>query len=175
MPKHKRTLSHERLLEVLDYNPATGDFTWLVDVGDCPLAGSKTGQASDSGGYLHVGIDGGCYRNQRLAWFYVNGEWPETHVDHINGNKLDNRIANLRIATRSQNCMNSKRRIDGKSKYRGVSIHKQSGRWSVKFRGRYIGLCHSEEEGHQLYLAEMAKFEAAFPLPRHPSHEGLVA
>jgi hypothetical protein len=63
----------------------------------------------------------------RLAWLYVHGERPAGEIDHINGNRADNRIANLRIATRSQNCANKK----GVS---GVTWHKRQKKWHARIK-----------------------------------------
>lgn len=70
----------------------------------------------------------------RLAWFYVHGRWPTADIDHINGNRDDNRLCNLREATRQQNIQNSKRRSDNRSGIKGVCWVESRGYWlaSVK-------------------------------------------
>jgi hypothetical protein len=59
-----------------------------------------------SSGYLIICVDGEAYKAHRLAWLYVHGEWPEADIDHINGDRGDNRIENLRSVTRSINQQN---------------------------------------------------------------------
>jgi len=141
-----------------------------VQQGHAYHAGSLTAQALTNTGYRQVGIDGINYKAHRLAWFYVHGAWPEYDIDHINGVRHDNRIANLRPATRGENIMNSQRRSDAKSEYRGVHYHKSTKQWQASFRGKYLGIRRTEEEARQLYLTELEKLSASFPLPLHPDH-----
>src|SRR3990167_3120706 len=105
-------ISQQRLKELLSYNPNTGEFTRLVATGihGCNKAGVVVGCLSDhpTQGYILIRVnnDGILYRAHRLAWLYVYGFWPPADIDHINGNRSDNRIVNLRSVTRSQNLQN---------------------------------------------------------------------
>lgn len=101
-------ITQERLKEILHYDPETGIFTWKVDVGRYGRikAGSEAGYLNRN--YYECFIDGIRYPAHRLAWFYVHSTWPELLIDHINGNGHDNRICNLREATKSQNACNQK-------------------------------------------------------------------
>jgi hypothetical protein len=126
----KGKLTHSRLLEVLDYNPETGEFTNKIDRG-----GLKAGDivGSDNGrGYLTIGIDGTSYRAHRLAYFYVNGVCPtELQIDHINHIRSDNRIDNLRLVTPPCNAENGSRRCDSTSDIKGISWNKILKKWHV--------------------------------------------
>lgn len=93
-------LSLEELRSNLDYNQKTGIFTWLK-------SGRGIAGCLHSNGYIIIGLNYHQYAAHRLAWFYVYGEWPSL-LDHKNRKKHDNRLANLRIATKSQNHQNSK-------------------------------------------------------------------
>jgi hypothetical protein len=95
------TLTAERLREILGYDPETGLFTRLVRTGRI-RAGEVAGTAH-SRGYRSIVIDGRVYLSHRLAWLYVHGEWPPEQIDHINRNRADNRLVNLRAAKQSQN------------------------------------------------------------------------
>lgn len=112
-------LTAERLKQVLTYNPVTGWF-WRGDT----LAGSL-----NLAGYRQIRVDGKLYLAHRLAWLYVHGEWPADEIDHINGDRADNRFANLRPVTSGQNKMNSAKRSDNTSGVKGVSLRADTGKW----------------------------------------------
>lgn len=124
----KRELTIERLKELLHYDPETGVFTWiLVRRGGRP--GKEAGNIHKVHGYRSLMIDSKEHKCHRLAWFYMTGEWPKEHVDHINSDRSDNRWCNLREATHSQNMMNRGRLPQNRSGLKGVSFNKQSGKW----------------------------------------------
>ena len=70
--------------------------------------------------------------SHRLAWFYMTGEWPKNHIDHVNGLEGDNRWCNLREATNSENMLNRKMNKNNKTGVKGVSFDNQTQRWSVQ-------------------------------------------
>ena len=88
------------LKEFLDYNPYTGKFTWKKNVGKKKLVGKEAGYVNV---YVSIRFKKKLYQAHRLAWFWYYGEWPKEDLDHINSNKHDNRIVNLREATRGKN------------------------------------------------------------------------
>jgi hypothetical protein len=132
----------------LTYDPSSGKLTWLpktVRAGafrrhdlawNTNYADQETGSVG-AYGYLLVNIGGRPHAAHRLAWLIVHGEWPKL-IDHANGIRTDNRLANLREATPTQNCMNAAMRKDNLSGAKGVSWHPQSGKWraSIKVDGR---------------------------------------
>lgn len=96
---------------------------------------------------------------------------PGQEVDHINGNGLDNRRANLRFATHSQNLCNSKKRVDGKlSKYKGVTRH--NNKWKAQIQGcgiyKHIGYFTDEVEAALAYDAKAREYFGEFARPNFP-------
>jgi len=86
--------SHERVKELLDYNPATGIFVWKVNPAKNIKVGSIAG-GSGGNGYVSIVVDGEDITTGRLAWFYVTGKWPERRVKYVNGDRSDCRFENL--------------------------------------------------------------------------------
>lgn len=141
-------LSVDLLNQVLDYNVDTGLFVWKIQSGRGRIgsvAGTKT-----FNGYISVHFDGKQYYAHRLAWFFVYGEWPNGRIDHINHNKIDNRIANLRIATQSQNITNMKREIRGVKKLRDCRDRYSARIWK-DYKEIHIGNFGSREEAFEAY------------------------
>jgi hypothetical protein len=97
-------LTQERLKELLDYSPETGEFRWQASRGGV-RAGDLAGCA-DRLGYLRITIDGRRHSAARLAFLWMVGAFPVDEVDHRNQVKSDNRWSNLRNATRAQNQAN---------------------------------------------------------------------
>lgn len=158
-------LTQDRLKELLEYNPEAGRFIRLIGrsgpkarAGD--VAGCDNGQ-----GYIRIYVDGRPYKAHRLAWFYMFGEWPK-EIDHINCDKSDNRAANLRKVTRSQNRMNVRAYRSNKSGYRGVSYYRQTGRWKAQIQksGKKIaiGYFDTPEQAHAAYQEASARLHGEY-------------
>jgi len=149
------------LKELLHYDPETGVFTWNVDR-QRVKAGSEAGQVKVDG-YRHIKISGKVFRAHRLAFLYITGAWPDQEVDHINGEKLDNRWCNLRDVSRKTNEQNARKPMHhNKSGFLGVSPYKHKHRpnrkpkWKaqIRFNGKkkHIGYYDTPEEAHDAYL-----------------------
>ena len=152
-------LTANRVREVLNYTPETGIFTWGLSIGRA-MAGSVAGGIHHSG-YRDITINRRKYKAHRLAWLYIYGAWPLGEIDHINSLSDDNRIANLRIVTRSQNMQNQRRaRKDNKVGMLGVRIIR--GRF-VAYIGignkkyKHIGSYPSIIEAHNAYVSAKRK------------------
>ncbi|MCP1243036.1 HNH endonuclease [Acetobacter lambici] len=98
-------------------------------------------------GYVSLritGIDGKSrrYMGHRVAWALHYGQWPALHIDHINGDRSDNRITNLRFATNAQNCMNCKGHSNSLTGIKGVTWDKTRGKWMARLNkgGKFINL-----------------------------------
>lgn len=153
------TLTLDRLRELLDYDPATGVFTWKakhVSRSNRMKIGQPAGCLGVQG-YIVVGVAGHTYRAHRLAWFYVHGEWPRRVIDHRNGNRADNRIENLRDVSVTDNNRNvHAARVTSTSGLLGA--YKSGKRWMAQLRvdGRqkHLGTFDTPQEAHERYLAE---------------------
>ena len=143
-----------QLRKRLDYNPKTGLFFWKSINGHRVKVGDQVGTKADYGRIV-IWVDGRMYRAHRLAWLYMYGKWPSKDVDHINGNPSDNRISNLRLATKSQNLGNMKKPITNTSGKKGVSWHAIGKKWQAHIRvegkNYYLGLFPSVEAAHEAY------------------------
>lgn len=138
---------------LLRYEPETGTFFWRVDTKN--TATGDVAGCRQSRGYWHIKINRRLYMAHRLAWLYVTGDWPVGHVDHINGDRGDNRFANLRIATNSENARNSKMRINNACGYKGVHYKKRLNKFVAQIRvnGRvyHLGVFKTAAEAHAAY------------------------
>ncbi len=102
------SLTAERLRELFEYNPETGQFIRKVTVrGGGSRAGDVAGYKNPFEGRILIRVDGHKYHANRLAWLYMTGEWPERMVDHEDTNTSNNAWANLRLCNFSQNKTNS--------------------------------------------------------------------
>jgi hypothetical protein len=155
--------SQEVLRQLLDYDPDTGALTWRRRGREWfTSGGGRTADQSASGwnkrfagkaalatlgsdGYLRGPILGKMAASHRVIWKMVHGEDP-TLIDHINGSRIDNRLANLRSVSRTENNRNKATRKTNTSGVQGVSWHKASGKWVVNVGADYCGLYSDKDE-----------------------------
>ena len=161
-------LSQSRLKEVLNYDPVTGEFIWNVSLSNRQRAGASAGGVSGSTGYHRITVNGSTYLSHRLAWLYVYGEWPEDQLDHINGNRADNRIANLRQATNSANQQNIAMRSHNSTGFTGVWKRFNKYMAEIRHEGkRYkLGSYDSAEDAYESYLMAKETLHTFQPTPR---------
>jgi hypothetical protein len=161
----RKPLTVERLRELLNYDTDTGAFTWKVSRGSVKV-GDTAGTLHESDGYIRTKVDGIGYQTHRLAWLHENGEWPPAgcEIDHIDRDRTNNRIANLRLATISQNQCNRGRAGHNKSGYKGVTSYR--GRWratiTLNRKQKYLGLFDSPELAFSAYCAAAEVLHGAF-------------
>lgn len=140
------------LWDLFSYDPLTGVLVWKsrrkgVTVGD--IAGTP-----GAGGYLQVQIDGVHYKVHRIIWFMHKGCWPDPECDHEDLDKTNNRLSNLREATRQQNEANKPKRSGTISQFKGVGMKIRSGRkrWYASIKGRGgLGAFDTEIEAAEAY------------------------
>lgn len=149
-------LSHSRLLEVLEYDKANGGFSWKRQPSFSVPVGSRAGTRAGIN-YCQIKIDGRVYSTHRLVWFYHHGRWPAQQLDHVNFDRDDNRIENLREATPAQNSQHRRVRKDNKSGTPGVVWHKASNKWSASIQAngvdKHLGVFETKAEASEAYAS----------------------
>jgi hypothetical protein len=137
-------LTQDKLKEHLSYDPNTGIFIWIKPKARRTKIGSIAGSPVVRGGYLSIMIDGINYSCHQLAWLYVYGYIPIVLVDHKNTIPTDNRIDNLRLATKTQNAYNAKTPSTNTTGVKGVYVIKGKYVARVTANGKtYSFGCHS--------------------------------
>jgi hypothetical protein len=152
---NERALSATRVRELLDYDPETGHFYWRVSRGRVSRGSLAGGVHID--GYVLITLDGRIYRSHRLAWLYTHGAWPNGEIDHINGDRTDNRVINLRDTTRAENSQNQRHSRKGsKAGLIGVSWQKITRRWQARIfvsgKNKHLGYFDTPEAAHAAYI-----------------------
>ena len=134
------TITQEYLKSILLYDKLTGDFTWASCIGGSSSIGAIAGRLSH--GYIGIQIKEKKYQAHRLAWLYINGELPKKQIDHINHNRSDNRISNLRTVTLKENQRNRSINKNNTSGVCGVT-RLSNGGWQAQIGingvTRYLG------------------------------------
>ena len=126
-------ISQERVKKLFNYNPLTGDLIRLETVCSRGKKGTIVGYLNNLG-YLETRVDGKLYRNHRLIWLWVYGYLPENCIDHINRDRLDNRLINLREVSQSCNLRNTPNRADNLSGVKGVYWDTNRSKWHSMIR-----------------------------------------
>ena len=145
----KKTVAIDMLHKLVYYEPQTGLFVWKQRTPDMFVEGKissitkakrfnvrysgRNAQTDHSNGYTNINVPNfGQVRAHRVAWAMVHGVWPEHDIDHVNGVRTDNRICNLRLATRSENLRNTRKFPKNTSGYVGVYFYKQRDNWNAR-------------------------------------------
>lgn len=137
----------------LSYDLESGLFRWVRSASNrAPVGFTPT--CTDSKGYVVIRVNNHMHRAHRLAWLYMTGEWPAEHIDHVNRVKNDNRWANLRLATLSENGANAVF-PKGVSGLKGVIWDKQKERWlariKVNQKSVHLGYFYDKYAAHEVY------------------------
>ena len=146
----------ETARKTLSYDAETGEVRWKLRIGTRSKIGALVGSAHD--GYLRVKIYGRLYMLHRLVWFIHTGEWPKYEIDHINGNRRDNRIDNLRDVPKRINQQNQhKARASSTTGLLGVSKCRHRDGFLAQIRvnrkTKHLGFFATEAQAHAAYLA----------------------
>jgi hypothetical protein len=154
------------LEDVLRYEPGTGKFFWLVARPRKTKAGDPAGHLNKAS-YIEIRYNHITYQAHRIAWYLHTGKDPcPLDIDHINGDRADNRISNLRLATPAQNAKNQPKKQGTTSTYKGVSWYKRHRKWQAQIRvdgqSIYLGYYNNELDAHLAYCAAAARLHGEF-------------
>lgn len=158
----------EYLKSILDYNPDTGIFIWKVNGNNQFVKIGGVAGHMRKNGYIVIRINKKNYRGHRLAWMYIYGEFPSEQIDHINHNRADNRISNLRLASNQENQRNASKRKDNTSGICGISWAKRQNKWraDIKVNQKQINLGYFADINQAIEARKNANIKYLF----HENH-----
>lgn len=162
-------MNQARLRELFAYDPAAGSLVWLVNRPGRP-AGAVAGGVNGVG-YVTVGVDGKRMLAHRVIWCLVHGVAAPNEIDHINGVRSDNRLENLRLATKSQNRQNTMLSKNNSSGIQGVAFDAAKGKWiaQIMVRRKHIHLGGFEDKEAAALVRALAE-EKFHPFRKVPAH-----
>lgn len=160
-------VTQERLKELFEYRD--GKLIRRISVSRLGKAGQEAGGFCATTGYNHISVDGKAYNLHRIIFLYNHGYLPE-FIDHIDGNRLNNKIENLRPATKHENCRNRTLHKNNRSGYKNVAWVKSNNAWSVSLqvngKKKHIGFFQDIEladlvatEARDLYYGAFARHQ----------------
>ena len=150
-------ITQEQMLHMFTYDQATGDLIHRYTVQGGKVSGSVAGSPHNAG-YRQICIQRKKYLVHRLVWLYHYGYMPGM-IDHVNRNRSDNRIENLRECSYAQNHGNKRKQSNNTSGYKGITEDKRDGYWSSHIAGRHIGRFKTKEAAAAAYdIAAKAHF-----------------
>lgn len=164
----EKNLSHKHVKECFHYEPSSGKLTWKISKARCVKIGQEAGWMR-SDGYRQVEVDGTKFLVHRLIYFFIEGKFPPKEIDHIDGNKSNNRWNNIRACSRSENMSNAGPRRNNKLGIRGVYYDPKRRRYITRIRKgctkKYIGSFKTKEEAARAYQEEQSKIFGEYAYP----------
>lgn len=155
----------EILQKHFSYDPETGKVFWIKPNSSKHRPGMLAGSKSNNG-YLYVQFNKKAYGLHRVIWAIHYGEQPPSYIDHINGDRSDNRIANLRSATKVENGGNRKVGRNNTSGYKGVTYRKDLGLWQARITHSrkvfHLGFFDNPQVAHQAYINAADRLHGKF-------------
>jgi len=155
-------LSHDELIQSLLYDLDTGLFIWNVKKRKVKF-GSAAGTIRHDG-YIGIKINYNLYLSHRLAWFYVHKKWPAQYIDHINGDRADNRISNLREVDKEQDAKNRGILKNNKTGFMGVCWDKNRKKYAAQItvKGKMINLGRYKKILNAIKVRKEAEIQYGF-------------
>ena|SRR6478752_2440739 len=165
-------LTQARLKELLNYDPESGIFTWISPPKTAiRFLGKKAGAVTrkGTGKYVHISVDAVQYKAHRLAFLYMEGSFPDGHIDHIDGNGLNNRFVNLRLCTREQNRHNSPPMARNTTGHKNVTQRKPTWGFNVtiKIKGKTMNFGTYKTIEEAVEKAKQARIDLHGEFCRH--------
>lgn len=161
-------IDQQLAIALFDYDPETGSLTWRLSTNSFKK-GEEAGSVSGAHGYTdyrNVVVFGDRYKAHRLIWLMRTGSWPSGHIDHMDGNGLNNKWDNLREATPSQNAMNQKVRSDSASGCKGISYDKRRDMWyayiDIDGSRVHLGRHENKDEAVAVRLAAEKRYHGEY-------------
>ena len=155
-------ITQQLVKNLFDYRD--GVLYWKIQPSNCVQVGDKAGALTGKG-YLQTGINGKNYKNHRVIFLMHYGFLP-AEIDHIDGNRTNNNIENLREATRSENNCNARTRADNTSGVIGVCWHKRDKIWQVRIsvygKEKYFGRYDNLEQAKLVAIELRSKYHGEF-------------
>lgn len=165
-----RPLPTQDLLQwLLHYDPKTGVFIWKSGTTNGKRKAGDIAGSIAANGYRLIGVAGGQFAAHRLAWVYVYGADPGAlEIDHIDGNPRNNAIANLRLATSSEQKRNKGVQSNNRSGLKGAYYHAchNGKKWRSQIKVgnvlQFLGYFHTAQEAHEAYREASLRLEGEF-------------
>ena len=162
---------YEKFKEIYSYNPDSGLFTRIKDGGRADRRiGQVVGSLDSSVGYIRIGITGKVCLAHRLAWYFTYGYYPTKYIDHINRDKTDNRICNLREVEASTNAKNMPLRVDNKFGTPGITFVRNRYWTRIQDKGTSITLGRFKTLEEAIKVRKEAEIKYGF----HENHGQII-
>lgn len=166
----REKLTPEQIRTLLDLNVETGELRWTAAASQGRLTQRIAGSLAGNG-YWQIKTGKVCYLAHRIVWAIVHGEWPEKDIDHIDGNRANNALSNLRLVTKAQNMQNLA--VTGKNTASGIAgaIHRPANqrrreKWEAKIRVngvlRHLGSFDDPQKAHARYMQVKTQIHSHF-------------
>jgi outer membrane protein assembly factor BamB len=148
----------DKIRDRLSYDVNTGLLSWRINVSKNVKAGAKAGHIRKDG-YSRLCVDRQFFLAHRVAWMLHYGSWPTSEIDHLNGERHDNRIANLRDVSKSINLQNQRKATSkNMTGFLGVSWHARTkcyaARININGTEKHLGYFKTAEKAHEAYLSK---------------------